>query len=211
MKYIIISNGSFDSRVADEIEWQEYGKICVDGGIRHFYSLGITPDIIIGDLDSADPEMIEHFRLKGVKILEYPCKKDKTDTEIAVEYAIESGAKEILFLGLTGSRIDHMLGGISLIYRLRRQGINCSIVDYNNEISIIEGKTEVCKSDYYDYISLLPYGGDAKSVSLKGFAYDLVKRDFFVGETLGISNEIKLGKASIDIGEGYMVLIKAKE
>lgn len=210
MKYILISNGDFDSETIRKIDWNGAIKVCVDGGIRHFKAIGTDPDIVIGDLDSADRETVELFENRGVEILRYPSKKDKTDTEIALEYSIENGASEIVLLGSTGSRVDHMLGNINLLHRLKALNIEASIVDRDNEIRMISGEYEFERDDDYSYISLIPYGGEVRGVSLSGFEYELTNRDFSVSDTIGISNEMSGSTARITIVKGDMLLIKSK-
>lgn len=210
MKYILISNGDFDKKTADRISWDGCRKVCVDGGIRHFYGLKLDPDIIIGDLDSADGEMLDYYKSRGIEVLQYPSKKDKTDTEIAIEYGIERGADEFVFLGATGSRMDHTLGSISLLYRLKIQGIDGKVIDLDNEISIISGESEIERDENYKYVSLIPYGGYVKGVTLRGFEYELTERDFSVSDTIGISNEIKDRTAKIKIDSGHMVLVRSR-
>lgn len=210
MRYILISNGDFAAETAEKIDWNGSRKICVDGGIRHFKELGIDPDTIIGDLDSADREFVEYFKSRGAEVLKYPSKKDKTDTEIAVEYAAESGASEILLLGSTGSRIDHMMGNISLLHRLKARNIEAKIVDEGNEIRIISGKCEMKRDGNYRYVSLIPYGGEVNGVTLRGFEYELTGHDFSASDTLGISNEIAGEKAYISIDSGEMMLIRSR-
>ncbi len=39
-------------------------------------------------------------------------KKDDTDTEYAIQEAIRRGAMEIVVIGATGTRSDHVLGNI---------------------------------------------------------------------------------------------------
>lgn len=210
MRYILISNGDFESETARKIDWDSSVKVCVDGGARHFKELGIDPDVIIGDLDSADQETVEYFKNRGVEVLKHPSKKDKTDTEIAVEYAVENGATEILLLGSTGSRVDHMMGNINLLHKLKTQYILGKMIDSVNEISIISGDWELERDESYKYISLIPYGGEVKGVTLRGFEYELTERDFSASDILGISNEMNREKAHISIGSGEMLLIKSK-
>jgi len=46
-----------------------------------------------------------------------PARKDQTDLELAVELALEKGARSITLVGGWGSRIDHALGNVELLYR----------------------------------------------------------------------------------------------
>ena len=42
---------------AQQAHYQPVSIICADGGARHAYTLGLVPDLIIGDMDSLDGEM----------------------------------------------------------------------------------------------------------------------------------------------------------
>src|SRR3989344_5006036 len=82
--------------------------IGVDGGTKHITRLRLKPDIIIGDLDSLPRPP------KGVPIIKYPRDKDQTDSELALNYALKAGFKEIIFVGFMGERLDHMISNLFL-------------------------------------------------------------------------------------------------
>ena len=78
--------------------------ICADGGTRHALTLGIKPNLIVGDLDSADQSLIEKFREDGVNITAYPRDKNETDLELAMEWAIKLDSRKILIVAALGGR-----------------------------------------------------------------------------------------------------------
>lgn len=209
VKSLIISNGNFDRRTLELFKLSEYEKIAVDGGIRHFKEVGIVPDFMLGDFDSTDE--VEEYAGMGVVVERFSPEKDSTDTELAVNYAIDRGSKEIVMLGSTGTRLDHTLGNINLLYRLRCLGIGGKIIDATNEISVISGETCISRNGIYDYISLLPFGGRVRGVSIRGLKYELTNKDFQVFENTGISNEFILDRATISIESGYMLMIRARD
>ena len=45
-----------------------------------------------------------------------PCEKDDTDTGLAIQKAIETGADEILMIGGTGTRLDHVMGNFGQLF-----------------------------------------------------------------------------------------------
>lgn len=128
MNIAVVANG----------EWnQEWGKrelstyerlIAADGGANRIIESGYLPDALVGDLDSIKEENLEICRQQGIRILSYPCEKDETDLELALDYAAkvseeeangDSDAgriKEIFLLGATGGRIDHLLGNLSIMF-----------------------------------------------------------------------------------------------
>src|SRR5579872_5848120 len=110
---IIFYNGDLsDFRNAKKYVRPKDYIIGVDGGAKHILELGIKPDFIIGDLDSlakADQKKIEKDK---IPFIQYKKEKDETDSELALQYAIKNGYKQILLFGILGSRIDHMLTNI---------------------------------------------------------------------------------------------------
>ena len=90
----------------------------MDGGVAFCYRHGILPTRIVGDFDTLDPEILAWYRERtGVGIRVYDPVKDATDTQIAVELAMELGSSHITILGGTGTRLDHVLGNIQKIGR----------------------------------------------------------------------------------------------
>lgn len=208
MRALIISNGNLsDINLTDYVNNADI-VICADGGARHLYNYNIVPDIIIGDLDSLDIKIIDSFLKLGVKFERHPIHKDKTDTELAIDYAIDKGANEIILLGVTGSRLDHTIANISILYRLAKQNINAIIIDSHNEIFITKDVLKLCNKDNH-FVSIIPLT-DSK-VTLKGFEYDINSVDFEIGTSLGISNIIKDKKGEIEIDSGICLVIRARD
>lgn len=90
--------------------------IAVDGGLKGAKELGLVPDVIVGDFDSVDPAVLAFYRKMEHIVWEVPAGKDDTDTELALKRAMAMGAGEIVILGATGGRLDHMIGNIQLLY-----------------------------------------------------------------------------------------------
>ena len=73
--------------------------------------LGLVPDVIVGDFDSVDPAVLAFYRKMEHIVWEvHQPEKDDTDTELALKRAMAMGAGEIVILGATGGRLDHMIG-----------------------------------------------------------------------------------------------------
>ena len=90
--------------------------IAVDRGLNAAWALGIVPDVIVGDFDSADPAALADFRRREHIVWEvHQPEKDDTDTELAIKRAAAMGAGYIVLLGATGGRLDHLLGNIHLL------------------------------------------------------------------------------------------------
>ena len=118
MKYLIVCGGNIEQEFACEVIKKSGIDVIIaaDCGMDFLYQNGITPDIIVGDFDSTKTKALEYFVEKGQsEIHTLNPVKDDTDTEFAIRTAMERGAGNIVMIGATGSRIDHVLGNISLL------------------------------------------------------------------------------------------------
>ena len=198
MRAVIIGNGTvrnYDS-IFKYIHNDDF-IICADGGIRHAVKMEIVPDLIIGDFDSSD---VSKYDIKRIK---YPVRKDFTDGEICVKYAVEHGYKDILMLGMTGSRMDHTLTDIFLL----SQCINGCIIDDNNEIYYIKNMLEIYNKKGMT-LSIIPVKGDLCGIVTEGLDYPLNNETLYFGESRGNSNVIidDYCKITAESGEGIIII-----
>src|ERR1035437_4874755 len=78
--------------------------VCADGGARHLEALDLTPQVIIGDMDSLRPEILKRFAERGSRIISYGRDKKETDTQLSLGYAWPSLADGIRGYGVLGGR-----------------------------------------------------------------------------------------------------------
>ncbi len=88
--------------------------IAVDGGLNHCRALGILPDLIVGDFDSAEPAVLRAYT--GVERLQFPTEKNETDLQLALGIAVGRFRPERIYVyGALGVRTDHLLANLSLL------------------------------------------------------------------------------------------------
>lgn len=183
--------------------------IGVDHGIDYLYEAEIDPELIVGDFDSCNHERLDYYNKKGIKRIEFPTEKDITDTNLAFDIAVELGISELIVLGATGSRVDHSLGNIMILTGYIDK-INIVLLNPNNRIRVINKQITLSKSNY-DYVSILPVGGDAYNVTFKGVKYPLEDANLRLQNSFGISNEIIEDKARLSVGEGMLIVIESRD
>lgn len=211
MKAVVICGGTPPSEMLIREEIANSNVIiCADSGANCLYTYKIIPHYLIGDFDSINEKVLKYFKENGVKIENFPPEKDFTDSYIALDKAIELGANELVLLGCTGSRIDHLLGNIGLLLRALNLELKASIKDDNNTIILIDSPIEVTKQDK-KYLSLIPYSPLIKGLTIKGVKYELNRYNLELGSSLGISNEIKADRAEIVFDEGLLIVIFSKD
>lgn len=215
MRYLIVSGGmATDQFVSDTIKKGGFDVVmAADSGMDFLYRTGILPDIIVGDFDSVDSQVLDHFRQhEHIEICALNPEKDDTDTEHAIREAIRRGADDVTIIGGTGTRIDHVLGNIWLLGIGLEEGIKMQILDEHNRIRMVDKPIVLRKKEQYGkYLSLVPFSEKVTGVTLRGLKYLL--SDFTMGgfNSLGISNEIVDEEASIDFSEGQLLLIESKD
>jgi thiamine pyrophosphokinase len=211
MNYIVIASGTLKRReyfagiirLADKI-------VAADGGARHLREMNIIPDLVIGDLDSMDKETLVFLEKHNVTLIRHPVDKDATDTELAVQWAMENNATSITLLGVTGTRIDHTLANIFFLEKITRAGVLCKIIDDNNEIHLLVDKIEL-KGEPGDFLSIIPITQTAGGITITGVDFPLDNAGIPMGSSLGISNRFSETTARISIKSGMAVVTKSKD
>lgn len=217
MKTVIISGGRIERDFALSFLKNEIFDqiIAVDNGLKFLHENHIRPTWIVGDFDTAAPELVEYYqRQTDIPIRRFNPVKDSTDSQIAIELALELGSSEITILGGTGTRLDHVLGNIQSLMLARKKGVSCIILDAYNRIRLMDGVVHLKKSEQYGkYVSLLPLTTEVTGVELRGFKYELTDYTFTsTGSAgLGVSNEITAEIAEIRIKTGIFVLIESRD
>lgn len=207
MKITIVSGGTAPTKqvLSRELNDSDY-LICADSGANSIYNYNIYPDFLIGDFDSIDIKILNYFKESKTNIIQYPRDKDYTDTEIAIDKAIELGAKEIVLLGCTGSRLDHTLGNISMLFKCLKVGIKATIIDSNNRMFMAD-KSIAINGDKGEKFSVFPFGGSVYNLSIIGAKYTLEEFDLELGTALTLSNEFLEEEVVISFERGILLVI----
>lgn len=211
MKVLIVSNGTLGDPAAlrTKLPSVDY-VIASDGGTRHLQDLGLTPDLILGDFDSADPDLLITYEEQGIPMKRYPTDKDRTDTHIAVDTAVEMGAAEIFLTGVLGTRFDHSYANVLLLVRLAQRNIRGVILDNHNTICVsnhritLQGTPGGC-------VSLLPLTADTVIGSTAGLQYPLEHAPLPLDNPLGVSNVLTEQKAEVTIASGWLMAVLAQD
>jgi thiamine pyrophosphokinase len=215
MKYLIISGGSVDDELLVRVVKNGGFEmlIAADSGMDALYRNRILPELIIGDMDSVDAEVWDYFsQQEQIEIIQLNERKDDTDTEYAIREAIRRGATKLTVLGATGSRLDHVLANIGLLGIGLQENVSIELLDTCNRVRLAEHEFSLRWQDQYGtYISLLPYAGSVRGLTVEGTEYTLENADLEPFNSLGISNEIVEDDVKISWDEGYLLIIESKD
>lgn len=211
MKGLVVSNGEVSD--LNQLKYISKGVdfiISADGGTNYILKAGIKPDLVVGDLDSIDKDVLSKIKGENIQILKFPSHKDYTDTELALKYLADRKFEEVILMGVTGTRIDHTLANVHLLYNLFQKGIKGIIINEKNTIYITDDELEIEKEEG-TFVSVIPINLNGAKVTLKGFLYETDRADFHFSSTFGISNEIVEKKGYVKVEEGICLIIKSKD
>lgn len=215
MNTLIVTGGNIDTKYAlDFIRTKTWDKIIgVDGGLKFFYSNGISPTDAVGDFDTLEPDILKYYqKQENIKIHRFQSEKNATDTEIAMEIAVSYESDEIYILGGMGSRLDHTLANIQILSIPLKKNKRAFLVNENNIVFLIkEGITLKKEEQFGKYISLLPLTTYVSGVTLKGVKYPLYQHTLTSDNSLGISNEFDSQNITIDLEEGILIVIQSRD
>lgn len=182
---------------------------CADGGTHHALALDLIPEAIIGDLDSLSSELVTGLKAKGVAIHDHPAYKDQTDLELAFEVAIAEQPEEILLLTALGGRLDQMLANILLLTRPEYAGTRLSMADGCQTVTLLRSHQALTIAGRPgDTLSLVPLTATVTQVTFSGVEWPLDQVTLSLGSTWSISNILKAPEASVQIGEGILLVVQ---
>lgn len=184
--------------------------ISADSGARHCKAFQVTPDLLVGDFDSVLGADYADLAAAGVEIVRFPVEKDMTDSELAIEIALEKGCSRIILLGALGTRLDHSVSNLFLLKKLLDLDVDGIIADEHNEVKLINSSIALTREEG-TFITLLPLAGSAKGVTTKGLYYPLENATLEVGSSWGVSNRFSEDIAQVTVEEGYLLVIKARD
>jgi thiamine pyrophosphokinase len=206
-RILIFANGELpDLNKARSLIQNDDYIICADGGTRHALALNVTPNLIIGDMDSADKAQAQKLREAAVPIESFSHDKNETDLELAINRAVELNPKQIMIVAALGGRLDQTLANITLLTDVRLSTLDVRLDDGVEEALLCREQVDI-HGRSRDIVSLIPWQGAAFEVRTTNLKWTLHKETLYPDKTRGISNEMLGDTASISIGSGLLLVI----
>ena len=212
---VIVSGGLLEDEFAVDILKDEETEfiIGVDRGLLFLYEHNILPDSIVGDFDSAPVEVIAYYKEETkVPIREFNPVKDASDTEIALRLCLDLHRQNILILGATGTRLDHVWANVQTLKVALDAGADARIVDRHNQIRLLKEELVLKKEEAYGpYFSVFPLGGEVEDFNISGAKYPLSHHILTPFDSLCVSNEIEGDEVIISFPYGTVVLMETRD
>ena len=173
--------------------------IAADGGLRHTQTLGIAPDVILGDFDSLG-YVPEDSRV-------FPVEKDDTDAMLAVRLGLEHGCDWFEFYGaLDGPRLDHTMANFQTLAYLATHGARGVLIGRDYIATVLRSETIVFSEEAEGILSLFCLGASAE-VTIEGLHYPLENGTLTPDFPLGVSNHFVGKPARITVHHGLVLAL----
>lgn len=182
---------------------------CVDSGLAPCVGAGFWPSRLIGDGDSAPPDLWEEALSGKTEVEVFPVDKDYTDLQLALYRACETGKKHVVVSGCWGGRFDHLWSAINSALWALRHGVRVlAFADQAEALFLAAGgetwEVEVGPGSY-DVLSLIPLGGDCAGVTLEGVRWPLKDVTLSPERPFAVSNRfLESKKPRITLKKGIL-------
>jgi thiamine pyrophosphokinase len=208
VRAVIVASGEPE---AADAAWLDGADLVVaaDGGATWLDRVARRPDLLVGDLDSADAALVARLEASGTLVERHPADKEASDTELAIHAARDRGATELTLVGaIGGHRLDHELANLLLLADPALAGVPVRAVRGSTTVRVLHGGERLTlDAGRGDTVSLLPLGGDAAGVSTTGMRWNLSGATLRVGRSRGLSNEVAHVPASVSLGGGALLVV----
>lgn len=174
--------------------------IAADGGGNSARALGNLPDVVIGDLDSFEPDPSDNFQ-----IIKDP-DQETNDLEKAMKYALTKEIEELIVVGVTGKRLDHTLKNLSVMKQFNDQFKSIVFRDQHCDTFLIKSPFSQ-EFPIHTSISLFPLSGTVEGVTTSGLKYPLKNGTLKNGERDGSSNLSVRKRVDITFSKGDLLLL----
>jgi thiamine pyrophosphokinase len=206
---VVVTAGGPASELPDFSLWPTALFIGVDAGTVALLDRGIQPAAAVGDFDSVSAEEMVRVEESVAELKRAAAEKDETDTELALEKAMEFSPEQVIITGATGGRLDHYMSALHAVYNYQRKFPDTEFVLLNrqNRIRFLIPGTHIVQPDpRYRYLSFYPFAQEVRNFKLKNFKYEVENEVIPFGSTRFISNELETeGIVSFESGSCAMI------
>ena len=180
--------------------------VAADGGADRALALGLSVDVVIGDLDSIARETLARLERDGVRVLGHPARKDATDLELALDEALALDARRVLVVASSAGRLDHLLSSLLLLGHERYAGLELTALVGDAVAWVVRDERRL-DGRPGALLSLFALGGPAR-IRTEGLEYPLVDELVEPGSSRGVSNVFLGDAATVHVAEGVVLALR---
>ena len=208
MKAVIVASGSHAPSDRRALTGADL-VIAADGGADWLATVGSSPDRVVGDLDSVNPDVVHHLAKAGIEVERHPTDKDASDLELSLAAAVAAGADEVVVLGGLGGDLDHLAAKLLLLGSDLAAGRATSLVHDRTTARMLAGPAHLeLEAPAGSRVSLLAVGVPAEGVTTRGLRWGLEDARLAPGSSRGLANVVLEAPAAVTITGGRLLVIE---
>lgn len=210
---VVVTAGGPAAELPDFSAWPDARYIGVDAGTVVLLERAIQPAAAVGDFDSVSADEMARIEELFPGLNRAAADKDETDTELALEKAMEFSPETVIVTGVTGGRLDHYMSALHAIYHYQQKypQIGFVLVNRQNRIRFLTpGIHRLASDPKYRYISFYPFAQEVKGFKLENFKYEVDNEVIRFGSTRFISNELET-EGTVSFESGSCVVIESSD
>lgn len=207
-KRVLVITGGSVLRVAPDLGAFDL-VVAADSGVDSAFALGLSPDVVIGDLDSISASGLARVRDTNVTVFESPADKDLTDTELALAHLIDIGATHAVLLSPGGGRLDHAHGLFAALANPMLAGVAIEAVIGSAHVTVMHGGSQRVVQRRGSHLAALhAMNGVARGITTSGFRWNLTDEDLAPWASRGVSNEMTGEHANVSLDDGALLVVQ---
>ncbi len=182
---------------------------CADKGIEACLRAKLTPQLLLGDMDSASRADWQRAEAQGCRTELFARDKDRTDLQLVLDAAGKlPGGATVIVSGAFGGRFDHAWANAAALLGSRACGVRGWVMADEKEVLILlPGPASFCVESWQapEVISLLPLFGPCRGVELTGAHWRLPAPLVQAEDFTAISNRPQEGcLPRVSLEEGWL-------
>lgn len=175
--------------------------IAADKGYENALSLGLDPDLAVGDFDSlGEAPDAEH-------VIALPVRKDVTDVGYAVEQGFERGYTEFVIYGAVGGLLDHTFANVAIAHDIALRGGKAMWIGDECCLTVLHNDRIEFDARQKGRVSVFALGGTARGVTIRGLDYEVESLTVECSSPIGVSNAFVGQKSAISVGDGDLLVV----
>ncbi|HSJ46797.1 MAG TPA: thiamine diphosphokinase [Euzebyales bacterium] len=178
--------------------------IAADSGLHAVERLGLTADLVVGDLDSVDPALLDR---PGLEVDRHPAAKDRTDIVLALDRALDLGAGAAVVVSGGDGRLDHAFANLLVLASPRYARVRVRALIGDAEVEVVRDH-HAMSAPAGTVVSLFAVDGPARGVTTEGLRYPLRDEVLDPLSSRGVSNEFAGGPAAVRVAHGVLLVIR---
>lgn len=185
--------------------------VAADAGATLCRAWGVTPDVVVGDMDSVAPGVLDELEALGARIEPHPREKLHTDARLALDAALAREPDEVVFLAGAGRRLDQTLANLQLLRRAAEAGCSARAVEADARlVAVTPRRPADLALPKGAVFSVLPLTEEATGVAITGARYPLRDATMRFVDPYGVSN-VSEGRVGVACATGVLAVIEPRD